>query len=237
MKTSLVIPAHNEQNNLTSLLERLITALEKEKVDYEVVVVDDNSSDRTGEIAEDFSSNNSNIRVLHRKWPRGFGRALKDGLRVAEGDIIVPVMGDSSDDPEDVIKLIKKAEEGHEIVYGSRFIKGGRTEGYPILKLFFNRCFNNLVRLLYGVEERDITNAFKAYRREVMEGVGVDNLESVDFDILIELPLKAKRLGFKSVEVPVTWHGRKKGTSKMRLLEMGPIYLKRLFVLKFFRTQ
>jgi len=138
-------------------------------------------------------------------------------------------MGDLSDDPEDIPKLVRKIEEGYDVVYGSRFIKGGFTEGYPRLKLIANRLFNNVVRLLFGIKHKDITNAFKAYRKEVLEEIG--NLEAEGFDLTIEIPLKAHILGFRSTEVPVNWYGRRKGEAKLKLSRNALVYGKRLLKL------
>lgn len=228
MLVSLVIPAHNEEDNIEVLVKELIERLRENNINMEIIIVNDNSKDKTGEKAERLAEFYPFIRVVHRKPPAGFGRAIKDGFKVARGNLLIPVMGDLSDDPEDVLKLIKKAEEGYDVVYGSRFIEGGMIEDYPLLKLLANRCFNNLVRLAFGIKHRDITNAFKAYRKEVIEKIGIDNLESNHFDLTVELPLKAHILGFSSVEVPVTWHGRTSGVSKLKLTRMGHLYIKRL---------
>jgi len=237
MKVSIIIPAHNEGENLEKLMEHLITTLERriETEDYEIIIVDDNSTDDTGKVADTLSQKNNRITVIHRKERLGFGNAVKTGLKRASGDVVIPVMGDLSDDPEDIPKLVRGIEEGYDIAYGSRFIRGGRVEGYSPLKMICNRSFNNLVRLLFGIKHKDITNAFKAYRKKVLDVVGIDSLKSKGFDLTVEIPLRAHLLGFSSVEVPVTWHGRERGASKLKLSRNGPLYGKRLlkmFILK-----
>jgi hypothetical protein len=229
LDVSVIIPAHNEEGNLQQVINSLTNRLSKETFSYELVIVDDNSNDDTGRIADELARKYREVIVIHREGPNGFGRAIKDGLRNARGIILVFVMGDKSDEPDDVVKLIKKSYEGYDVVYGSRFIPGSKRVGYPLLKLFINRAFNNLVRLLIGIKEKDVTNAFKAYNRKVLEKVGLDNLESDNFDILVELPIKAHFHKFKSIEVPVSWYGRSKGTSKLNLFKMGPLYIKRVF--------
>jgi len=233
MKVSIVIPAYNEGGNLERLMEHLVTTLERhiETKDYEIIIVDDNSTDATGKIADAISQKNNRITVIHRKERPGFGNAVKTGLKHASGDVVIPVMGDLSDDPEDVPKLIRKIEEGYDVAYGSRFIRGGKLEGYSLLKMICNRSFNNLVRLLFGIKHKDMTNAFKAYRKKVLDAVGIDSLESEGFDLTVEIPLRAHLLGFSSVEVPVTWHGRERGVSKLKLSRFGPLYGKRLLQL------
>ncbi|MDD5474122.1 MAG: flippase-like domain-containing protein [Candidatus Methanoperedens sp.] len=227
---SIVVPVHNEEENIPKLLDELLPVLDgnEETQDYEIVIVNDNSTDRTPELIEKLAVLNARIKPVHRRSAPGFGNAIKEGFRNAKGDIIVPVMGDLSDDPKDIVKLIRKIEEGYDIAYGSRFTEGGGTDGYPPVKMIANRFFNNMVRLLFGIKHKDITNAFKAYRKDVLERIGIDNLEANGFDLTVEIPLKAHILGFTSAEVPVTWYGRKRGVAKLKLSENAAKYGKRL---------
>jgi glycosyltransferase involved in cell wall biosynthesis len=220
-KISIIIPAHNEEENLLPLMEELIPVLLQydETKDFEIVLVNDNSTDRTPAIIEELGKNNPSIRPVHRHTSPGFGNAVKEGMKNAIGDIIIPVMGDLSDDPHDIPKLVKKIE--------------GATEGYPATKMIANRAFNNSVRLLFGIRHKDITNAFKAYRKEVLEKIGIDNLESSGFDLTVEIPLKAHIMGFTSAEVPVTWNGRKRGEAKLKLSQNATKYGRRLLSLFF----
>jgi uncharacterized protein (TIRG00374 family) len=231
MKISCVVPAKDEEENLPELVDKLVKVLSKyeETKDYEIVLVNDNSTDNTGKIIDELAKKNPRIKAVHRTGNPGFGNALKDGFKNATGDVIIPVMGDLSDDPEDIPKLVRKILDGYDVVYGSRFIAGGSVEGYPRLKLIANRLFNNVVRLLFGIKHKDITNAFKAYKKEVLEEIG--NLESEGFDLTVEIPLKAHVLGFKSSEVPVRWYGRRKGEAKLKLSRNALIYGRRLLKL------
>src|SRR3990172_10585991 len=190
---SIVVPAHNEVENLPRLLVELLPVLDKhaETRDYELIIVNDNSKDGTGALIDDLGRKNPRIKPVHRYSAPGFGNAVKEGLRNATGDIVIPVMGDLSDDPEDIPKLIRKIREGYDIAYGSRFIEGGSTDGYPPAKMVANRAFNNMVRLLFGIRHKDITNAFKAYRKKVLDSIGIDKLEATGFDLTVEIPLKA----------------------------------------------
>ncbi len=165
--------------------------------------------------------------------PPGFGNAIRTGFENASGDIIIPVMADLSDDPHDIPKLVRKINEGYDIAYGSRFCKGGATDGYPKMKMLANRAFNNSVRLMFGIRHKDVTNAFKAYRREVLDAIGIKNIEANGFDLTVEIPLKAHILGFKSAEVPVTWHGRERGEAKLKLSQNGHRYGSRLLKMFF----
>lgn len=139
------------------------------------------------------------------------------------------MMGDLSDDPADVVKLLEGIKQGYDVAYGSRFEVGSRLIGYPPLKLTFNRLFNKVVSALFGMRRKDVTNAFKAYRREVLERIGEP--ASNDFDLTPELPVKAHLLGFRSIAVPVSWHSRVEGAPKFKLLHAGIVYLRRLLSL------
>ena len=225
---SLVVPAHNEEGNIQKLVDEITKEFHGADFSYEIIIVDDNSTDKTGVIADKIAKSNPKVRVIHRKPPGGFGRAVKDGLKAAKGETITLVMGDLSDDPKDIIKLIKKAREGYDVIYGSRFVEGGSIEDYPIIKLICNRMFNHIIRLIFNMRHKDITNAFKLYRKELIDEIGVDNIKSEHFDITVEIPVKAHKLKAKSVEVPVRWHGRKSGVSKLKLSRMGVVYLRRL---------
>lgn len=235
MKISIVVPAHNEEGNLENLVSRLVPVLDShnETEDYEIVLVDDNSNDGTRSIVDALAKKNPRIRPVHRTDSPCFGNAIKSGFREASGDVIIPVMGDLSDNPADIPKLVRRIEEGYDIAYGSRFVKGGSLRGYPGSKMVANRAFNNLVRFSFGIPNRDVTNAFKAYRREVLEAIGIDNIEANGFDLTVEVPLKAHILGFKSIEVPVSWDGRKRGEAKLKLSRNGSAYGKRLMKLFF----
>lgn len=235
-KISIIIPAHNEEDNIQNLVGTLVPVLEEhaETQDFELVFVDDNSTDMTPKIIDGLAKKDLRIKAVHRTGTPGFGNAIKTGFKNATGDVVIPLMADLSDDPYDIPKLVGKIEEGYDIAYGSRFCDGGSTDGYPPTKMLANRVFNNLVRLLFGIRHKDITNAFKAYRREVLDSIGIDNLAANGFDLTVEIPLKAHILGFSSAEVPVSWHGRKRGEAKLKLSENGHRYGMRL--LKIFVT-
>ena len=143
--------------------------------------------------------------------PGGMGSALIAGFKIASGEVFVPFMGDLSDDPKDIVKLVEKIDEGYDVVCGSRFTEGGSTTDYPLIKLIINRVWNRFFSFIFGMKIKDISNAFKAYRRFV-----IDKIEpsSKGFEITAEIALKARVYGFKLTEVPVSWSGRKKGESK-----------------------
>jgi uncharacterized protein (TIRG00374 family) len=232
---SCVVPARNEEGNIKTVIDALSPVLNDSTLidDYEIIVVDDNSTDSTGRLIEDLAQKDSHIRPFHRTTTPGFGNAIKTGMKEAKGDIVIPFMGDLSDNPHDIPRLVERIDEGYDVAYGSRFVEGGALNGYSRAKLIANRAFNNLVRLSFGIPYRDITNAFKAYRREVLDEIDIDSLESCGFDLTVEIPIKAHIHGFRSSEVPVQWYDRTSGEAKLKLSRNGSVYGKRFMSLFF----
>jgi uncharacterized protein (TIRG00374 family) len=232
---SCIVPARNEEGNIATVISALTSVLSDTPTicDYEIIVVDADSTDSTTALVDTLSQKDPHIHPVHRTASPGFGTAIKTGMAHAKGDIIIPFMGDLSDDANDIPQLVERIDEGYDVVYGSRFMEGGRLNNYPRAKLIANRAFNNLVRVSFGIPHQDITNAFKAYRKEVLDEIGIDNLESRGFDLTVEIPIKAYVLGFKSSEVPVHWFDRTAGEAKQKLSRAGSIFGKRLLNLFF----
>ena len=170
-KLSIVIPAYNEEGNITTTVNGVRSVLVREQIPYEIVLVDDNSTDATGAAMESLAAPDPCIRIKRRKPPRGFGRAVRCGLESVTGDVVVICMADLSDDPEDIVKYYNKIEEGYDCVFGSRFIRGSRCVNYPRLKLFYNRIVNKVMQLLFWTRFNDLTNSFKSYRIHVIRDI------------------------------------------------------------------
>jgi hypothetical protein len=158
----------------------------------------------------------------HKGLP-GFGRAVICGLAQMTGDAVVIMMADESDDCRDVVQYWEKLNEGYDAVFGSRFVKGGGVIDYPWLKLRVNPCANLFVRLPFGIQLNDTTNAFKAYRRTTLEGCRP--FLSPHFNLTVELPLKTIVRGYSWTVIPITWKNRRVGESKLKIKEMGSRYL------------
>jgi dolichol-phosphate mannosyltransferase len=222
MKLSIIIPAHNEEGSIRPTVTELARTLNTEKIDYEILVVNDNSSDSTEQILTELSQQ-PNVLYVNNDPPNGFGFAVRKGLNSFSGDAVTLFMADSSDAPEDVVKFFRKLEEGYDCVFGSRFIKGGKTYDYPFLKLVLNRLANMFIKILFGFRYNDTTNAFKMYRRETIEGL--KPFISHHFNLTVELPLKAISRGYSYTIVPNTWKNRTTGVAKLKIKEMGSRYL------------
>jgi dolichol-phosphate mannosyltransferase len=220
---SIVIPARDEEGCIASTVEHLHLELQLNGIHHEIIVVDDGSTDSTWMILHEESAKIPELKPIRSPGPHGFGRAITRGLDAMTGDAVVIMMADESDDPRDVVLYWRKLQEGYDCVFGSRFVKSGGVIDYPKIKLFVNRLANLFVKILFRHGLNDTTNAFKAYRREVIEGVRP--ILSPHFNITVELPLKAIVRGYSYSTMPITWRNRRTGVAKLKIKEMGSRYL------------
>jgi len=217
---SIIVPARNEEACLQRCLESLVS---QEGIHFEIIVVDDGSTDSTWQKLQVLSERLPNVRPIRNCGSHGFGRAISFGLARMEGDAAVVMMADESDDCRDVVRYWKELGNGYDCVFGSRFVRGGGVIDYPRVKYVVNRAANFFLRSLFRVKLNDVTNAFKAYRREVIDGCRP--FLSPHFNLTIELPLKAIVRGFTWTVIPITWRNRRSGVAKLKLREMGSRYL------------
>jgi dolichol-phosphate mannosyltransferase len=220
---SVVIPARNEQGCIASTVEHLHVELRLHNVPHEIVVVDDRSSDETWQILTELHSKLPELRPVQNTSQHGYGRAVARGLDEMKGDAAVIMMADESDDCRDVVRYWQKLNEGYECVFGSRFMKGGGVIDYPRVKLILNRVANFFLKILFNIRLNDTTNAFKAYRKTVIDGCRP--LIAPHFNLTVELPLKAIVRGYSWTTIPITWRNRRTGTPKLKIKEMGSRYL------------
>ncbi|MGC2373231.1 MAG: glycosyltransferase family 2 protein [Solirubrobacteraceae bacterium] len=223
MKLSIVVPAHNERDSIGATVEALSSELKAEQIPYEILVVDDSSEDGTAEVVHAIAEGDAGVRCIRSPRPPGFGQAIRAGLDEYTGDAVAIVMGDMSDSPKDLVHYYRLLEEGFDCAFGSRFVRGGRVQEYPKVKLVLNRLVNLGIRMLFRHGYNDTTNAFKAYRREVIDHI--QPLLSNHFNLTVEMPLKAIIRGHSYAVVPISWTNRAHGVSKLRLQEMGSRYL------------
>lgn len=223
MKISVVIPAHNEESCLYETVNSIVDILQQQGIQYEILIVNDNSTDGTLMLCHQLSQVYKGVRYIDNQPPNGFGFAVRCGLAEFEGDAVAIVMADASDDPKDLVAGYYKLQEGYDCIFGSRFIKGGLVVDYPIHKLWINRLANWFIKTIFGFRYNDVTNAFKIYRREVIDGI--QPILSHHFNLTVELPLKAIVRGFSYKVIPIKWYNRKTGISKLKIKEMGSRYL------------
>ena len=205
------LPTYNERENL----ERMVRALGEHGV--RVLVIDDNSPDGTGEIADRLAAELDYVSVLHRPHKEGLGPAYLAGFkRLLEGDadLILEMDCDFSHDPNDVPRLIAAAADA-DLVLGSRYVEGGRVGNWGLVRRFISRGGSLYAQVLLGLRVRDLTGGFKCYRRAVLEALPLDEIHSRGYAFQIETTYRAIRRGFRVREVPIAFVDRAEGGSKM----------------------
>lgn len=219
---SVVIPARDEEGCIASTVRHLHVELDLHDVPHEIVVIDDGSSDSTWTILQHLADDIPQLKPVRNSPPHGFGRAVIHGFARLSGDAVIIMMADESDDCRDVVRYWQLLNEGWDCVFGSRFTKGGAVVDYPRLKLWVNRLANHFIRILFRIKLNDTTNAFKAYRRTVIDGCRP--LIAPHFNLTVEIPLKAIVRGFTWTVIPITWRNRRTGVAKLKMKEMGSRY-------------
>ena len=222
-KISIIIPARNEELSIADTIARLEETL---RIDCEIVIVNDHSTDKTKEIAGSLAAKYKNIKVIDNQGPASFVDAFLCGLRNIDSPVFVPVMADLCDEPETINRMYEKINEGYDIVAGSRYMPGGQRMGGDYLKAFFSSFMGKTLHFLIGIPTYDIPNAFKMYRKTIMEDMQID---SVGFEVSAEIPLKAYFKGARITEVPTIWKERKAGRSHFKMFKIGPRYI-RLYI-------
>src|SRR5215472_111875 len=208
----ICLPTYNERENL----ERMVEALEP--LGVRVLVIDDNSPDGTGDIADRLAAEKDWLTVLHRPQKEGLGPAYLAGFReVLQGEAryVLEMDCDFSHDPVDVPRLIQACSDGADLALGSRYVAGGGTANWGAARRFVSAGGSFYARTLLGVPIRDLTGGFKCFRREVLEQIDLDSIRAKGYAFQIELTYRAIRRGFRVVEVPILFSDRTEGQSKM----------------------
>lgn len=223
MKLSVVIPAYNEAESLPETVNAIYGELQKNNIDHEILIVNDNSKDNTIDTLNLLKEKVASLHWVTNTGPNGFGFAVRKGLENFEGDCVAVMMADLSDSPQDLVKFYNTMIEGnYDAVFGSRWSKGGKVFDYPFTKKVINRMANAIIRICFRIKYNDTTNAFKMYKKETIQGL--HPLLSPHFNLTIELPLKVIIRGYSYAIVPNSWRNRKFGVSKLKIREMGTRY-------------
>jgi dolichol-phosphate mannosyltransferase len=220
---SVVIPARDEQGSIAGAVEHLHVELRLRGIPHEIVVVDDGSTDSTWELLGKLREKIPELTPVQNNGANGFGNAVVFGIDHSQGDAVVIMMADESDDCRDVAEYWELLGQGWDAAFGSRFIRGGGVIDYPPHKLLVNRLANTFLRVMFRAKLNDFTNAFKAYRRTALDGCRP--FLSPHFNLTVELPLKVLVRGYSWTTMPITWRNRRAGISKLKIREMGSRYL------------
>lgn len=213
-KALVCIPTYNERENI----EPIVRAALKADPRVDVLVVDDNSPDGTGEIADRLAQESGRVRVLHREKKEGLGRAYLAAFRwaLAEGyERVIEMDADFSHDPRYLPKLLDESEAGADLVLGSRYVEGGGTVNWGLARQLISRGGSLYARTILGVETRDLTGGFKCFHRRVLESIDLDAVRSSGYAFQIELTFRAIQKGFTVKEIPIVFEDRRVGHSKM----------------------
>ena len=214
IKISLIIPMFNEEENVLNTLNSVCDILEGYD-DQEVIVVDDGSNDNTFQLASEFSKKHPHVHIFQHSINQGMGKAIKTGFSKAQGDIIITIDADLSYNPVFIPLLINELNDQKiDIVIGSQYMSGGKTEGIPFLRLFISKMANKIVGYAIADDINTVTGILRAYRKDVLDSIEID---SDGTEINPEILAKAKVMGFNIKEVPVKLEGRKLGSSKIKI--------------------
>ncbi|MFD1544024.1 polyprenol monophosphomannose synthase [Nonomuraea guangzhouensis] len=210
----IVIPTYNERDNVLMITERVRAAMP----DAHVLVVDDNSPDGTGEVADELAAKDDHIHVLHRAGKEGLGAAYIAAFKwgLDEGyNVLVEMDADGSHQPEELHKLLEAVADGADLSIGSRWVPGGKVVNWPASRELLSRCANIYTRLMLGMPVRDATAGFRVYRAATLDKIGLADVESQGYCFQVDLTLRTAKHGLRVVEVPITFVERTVGTSKM----------------------
>jgi dolichol-phosphate mannosyltransferase len=213
-KTLIIVPTYNERENLPSLVKRIMS----QPAVVEMLVVDDNSPDGTGQLADEIASKNETVHVLHREEKNGLGRAYLAGFKWAlarDYEFVFEMDGDFSHNPDDVPAFLQAAQQGADLVLGSRYSNGIRVINWPLRRLMLSMGAGKYVRFVTGMPFSDPTGGYKCFRRRTLLSLNLDEVRSNGYSFQIELTHKIWRQGMKVVEVPIVFTDRFQGTSKM----------------------
>jgi dolichol-phosphate mannosyltransferase len=215
--TWLVLPTYNEAENVEAIVDASLAALARTG-DHHVLVVDDNSPDGTGRIADRLAETHSEVRVLHRPGKQGLGRAYIAGFQhaLAHGaERVMEMDCDFSHDPRDIPRLVHEAMAGADLVLGSRYIPGGGVENWGLGRRIVSRGGCLYAQVILRVPVRDLTGGFKCFNRRVLEAIGIEQMHADGYGFQIELTYRALKAGFHVRETPIVFHERRAGASKM----------------------
>ena len=222
MKISVIIPVYNEEFLIKSTIENIHSSLNRLSIIHEIIVIYDTCQDNTESILKNLQKNNSYLTVEKNKGLKGFGNSIQHGIEIARGEYVVLMMGDGCDDPEDLIRFYKKAEEGFDAVFGNRFMPGGSIIDYPLSKMLLNRLTNFILCFLFFTKYSDTTNAFKLYRRNVI--LKLKPYVSTHYNITVELPIKIMTRGFNFAVLPNNWKNQSGLVTRLKVTKMVSRY-------------
>lgn len=236
MKLSIIVPTYNEAENIRGLIYAIGDVCERNKLSYNIVIVDDNSPDFTSNLVKEVMQENKNVRLVEREGKLGLGTAYIKGIKYSldnlHPDLIMTMDADFSHNPKDIPDFVKKIKEGYDVVLGSRYTSGGGIGNWGIHRTIISRGANYLAKVLLGLTTKDNTTGYRLYKREVLERIDLNSIKSNGYSFLMEMVFWCQYHDFKIAEIPIFFDIRRHGASKISKKEIFRA-LKTLFSLKF----
>ena len=222
---SIIIPAYKEEKTIENTLKGILTKFRENNFDFEIItVIDKAPNDKTLDIVSLLANNNKEIQIISREGKQGVANAIGDGIQKGSKSVTIIVMGDASEKPDDLINMALKMEDGYDMVFANRFLDNVNFKNYPKKKYVVNRLCNFAIKLLFGINSKDITNAVKAYKSQILKNMSI---KSKGFEIFVELPIKAYVNGYKNFsEISSSHDAGEPETSNFRITKEGPRYIK-----------
>lgn len=219
MKVSVILPTYNEKENIEKMVCSIVDVFKKNKIGGEVVVVDDNSPDGTGKIADRLAKKFKNVQVVHRPKKLGIGLAYQDGVNHAKGGIVITMDCDFSHDPRDLPKLVNAIEGGYDVAIGARYVPGGKIHDWSAYRKMVSRGANTVAKVILLMHLSDITTGYRAYTREALKKIDFGKIRSGGYSFLLVAAFKAEKAGLKIKEIPIEFHDRTMGDTKILPIE------------------
>jgi len=219
---NIIVPAYNEELNISQTIGTIREIQDRVEIPHKLIVVNDNSTDRTEEIVRRLQEESDDLVLVNRRGNHGLGRCINRGYEEVEGGVIVVVMADLADDVAAIPAMLEKIKKGYDLVSASRYVPGGEGEHRDRVKHFLSRLLGAALKLLIGLPTNDATNAYKMYRADILDRIGI--LKSDNYTTGMELTVKAYLEGFRIAEVPTVWQDRTEGKSHFKLFKVGPEY-------------
>ena len=213
---SLIVPFRNEKEYAKEVILAIYDYFSGKKIDFEVIAVDD-STDETWDILKSLEKKYKNFKAVQGDKPPGYGKAIRKGFDRAKGNVLLPFNGDMCDSLDDAVRYLKIIkDEGYDMAFGSRYMKGGKVINYPSNKILVSKLGNLFLKVLFGIKCSDVTNTFKGFSRKSLQ---VIKPQADSYEIGLELALKGVKKGLTYKTIPISWTGRKFGVSKMKILK------------------
>ncbi len=223
MKVAVIIPTYNESENIRVLVPRIFEVLSKQAIDSEIIIVDDNSPDGTGDVAEELAKGSGKLLVLRRPDKMGLGSAYKDGFKYALSrgfGGVIEMDADLSHDPVALPEFIRKLDEGWDLVIGSRYVLGGKIPKWSLYRRMVSRLTNGVTRLVLGLSVRDVTGGYRAFSAGALEKINFSSVKSDGYAFQVEMAARCHRAGLRICEIPIAFVDRESGESKLSRGEM-----------------